>query len=346
MHTKTRHFLWALIATLTIVNVIQVEGELQLLDDYLKEMFWCGKPRCCLEYDPIIWDRYEYSHDNECETDQECDITAITLNGCGHVRNRYDSYVAGTKFVCKAMGDLGKKYCTLACKLHKARECSPPGKTYNSYYGDMEYCYFYFNNETNIIEPSCPCLRNKCDTFAGCTTNPILKNVRPPPLSPSPSPSPSPHPPFPSPSPSPHLPSPSPSPSSSPSPSPSPAPPTPSSSPSPVPSVLPEVPSPSPSPSPSPIMDCNNTCTGFVMDPPCTMDIQCRAAAEAKGCETPSKFKFKCYTPTAAVSENVCGLKCNQDTSVCGQYNSNCELPIEGGTMCCCNDHQWYADWY
>ncbi len=179
---------------LFLLGTTHVNGELLLLDEWLEDLFWCGKPRCCLEYDVDVWDTYNYNHTNECTTDEECNHVAITLNGCGHVRNRFDSYISGTQFYCMPMGNEGRSYCTLGCKIYKQRACTLPGTVIDSYAGTMDYCYFYYNDVTEAINPVCPCLRKNCDTFGACATNPILTNIPPPTPSPPPIPSPSPTP--------------------------------------------------------------------------------------------------------------------------------------------------------
>ena len=180
-----------LVGIITLYLILTIKADLILDDEVLGDLFWCPKTRCCLPLDDAIWEAHGYTHTNECETDQECYYNAVELHGCGSATDNLDYFVTRTRHVCLPMGSLGKKYCTLGCKLYSPVLCSDHDSTYDSINGEMHYCYLYSDSITGDMYPDCPCFRQNCNGFVHCLTNPIEALPIPPP-SPLPSPSPSP----------------------------------------------------------------------------------------------------------------------------------------------------------
>jgi len=164
--------------------VIFSQSDLLLLDEFLKDLYWCGRPRCCLEYDAEIWDAYGYNHTNECTTTEDC-IVGAAMNGCG-ILDQYPWFVTDTEQACIEMGESGKNYCSLTCTISPDAPCAHGGLNFTEF--APQYCYFYYDNVTDEIIPDCPCLSSACDFFDYCEESPI-QHVMPLP-SPSPSPSP------------------------------------------------------------------------------------------------------------------------------------------------------------
>jgi len=154
-------------------SVLLSHPALILDDTVLDETYWCSNPRCCLIQNDTIWDEYGYNHTNQCETDSDCIYHNAILNNCGLPEDLPWFYVAGSSHYCLEMGELGNKYCTIGCNLYAPDLCSDPDGSYDSVNGVMHYCYFYWDNVTEVIVPNCPCFLVSCGDFELCVSNPI-----------------------------------------------------------------------------------------------------------------------------------------------------------------------------
>ena len=157
-----------------------VNTDLLLTTDVLENVFWCPRSRCCMAYDEEIWDLYDYDHTNECETAEDCIFVAAALNGCGHLSVYGNAfYNPSTRFECIEMGDEGRSFCTIGCSIHmfSTEDCSEEGVEYDMMEGTDVSCRIYYNDETGLLEPDCPCFIANCNEFTECPEHPVLQWV-------------------------------------------------------------------------------------------------------------------------------------------------------------------------
>jgi len=133
-----------------------------------------------MEYDQEIWDQFGYTHTNECETVDDCYYNSLRMHGCNDPRLFYSRFLFMTKYHCTPMGNQGKKYCTLGCKLFAPTFCSDPNAYYDQENGSTFLCHFYLDNVTQEVVPDCPCFRQRCGSFPSCADHPTLFDNVPP----------------------------------------------------------------------------------------------------------------------------------------------------------------------
>jgi hypothetical protein len=137
-------------------------SELVILDEIVRNTIWCYGERC--------WKNITTGYNgvtNECNMDSDCSYNLLFTFDCPFLYFN-PTYYASSDMYCTPMGNEGKKYCTVGCRLTQQPRCSPSLVPLDPLHGTMVYCYMYYDTVSGEIVPYCPCTKYVCNTETEC----------------------------------------------------------------------------------------------------------------------------------------------------------------------------------
>jgi hypothetical protein len=145
--------------------------ELVLDDGILDSIAWCPKMNCYKNLSNSLWG----PNSNECNMHSDCFYKDIQNYECGFPYFT-ERYIHASDSYCVPMGGLGKKYCTVGCTLYQTPNCHDTGGEMDSMYGNLTYCYMYYDTIIDEVTPVCQCYQSDCSTDLACPFN-ITSNI-------------------------------------------------------------------------------------------------------------------------------------------------------------------------
>jgi hypothetical protein len=154
-------FFYTYLFILTLVY--KTTTELVVLDSVLNSTAWCINKRCHRELTGIF-----ANVTNECLYHSDCVYISTNSLECGLFN--YDAgYISTSELRCEPLGAMGKKYCTMGCRLFRPPDCHNTGDIIDPTWGTIAICVMYYDTITTNIVPICPCHRKACDISTVCT---------------------------------------------------------------------------------------------------------------------------------------------------------------------------------